>query len=232
MTQYKSHRGRYFWGILFIAAGTLFLLDKMQVLNFGDVASKFWPLILILIGLSTLFGSRFRNFFAGSLILLLGVLFQLSTLGVLKEGVWHYTWPVVLILIGIWVLFKPSVRRGRYQTSTTVTNDRLDVSLIMTGIKQRVVSKAFTGGEVSTVMGSANLDLTECVIAGEKAVINISTVMGGVGLRIPKNWKLVVDASPIMGGVEDRTSQFPAEQAVATLEVKVSTVMGGVEIEN
>lgn len=232
MTQYKSHRGRYFWGILFIAAGTLFLLDKMQVLNFGDVASKFWPLILIMVGLSTLFGSRFRNFFAGSLILLLGVLFQLSALGVLKEGVWHYTWPVVLILIGIWVLFKPSVRRGRYQTSSTVTNDRLDVSLIMTGIKQRVVSKAFTGGDVSTVMGSANLDLTECTIAGEKAVITVSTVMGGVGLRIPKNWKLLVDASPIMGGVEDRTSQLPDGQTVATLEVKVSAVMGGVEIEN
>jgi len=232
MTEYRGHRGRYFWGVLIVIIGVLFLLDRMQIIGFWDVASKCWPLLLVLIGLSTLFGSRFKNFLAGSLLLILGILFEMSELGILKDGVWHYIWPVAIILFGLWMILRPSIRRGFHPGTAAISEDELDISIIFNGLKRRVSSQAFRGGRISTVMGGVNLDLSGAKISGDRITIEISAVMGGVGLKVPKNWKLIIEASPVMGGIEDRTAQLHDDQTVATLLIRASTVMGGVEITN
>lgn len=45
---------RYWTGILLIGLGVLFLLDSAGVMEFGHTIRKFWPVILILIGVSIL----------------------------------------------------------------------------------------------------------------------------------------------------------------------------------
>ena len=47
-------RRNYFVGIVLITFGVLFLLDNLGVANFGDMIHDYWPLILILWGLSIL----------------------------------------------------------------------------------------------------------------------------------------------------------------------------------
>lgn len=42
-------------GIVLIIFGSLLLLDSLGVMHFGDVIRKYWPIILILIGLNMLF---------------------------------------------------------------------------------------------------------------------------------------------------------------------------------
>jgi predicted membrane protein len=39
------------WGLIIIVIGVLFLLDNLRVLDFGDVVSDYWPLILVIVGL-------------------------------------------------------------------------------------------------------------------------------------------------------------------------------------
>jgi lia operon protein LiaF len=49
----RSHsrsRGRKFWGLTLVALGALLLLDQMNLLDFGELLSRFWPLIFIIIG--------------------------------------------------------------------------------------------------------------------------------------------------------------------------------------
>ncbi|MFH1528409.1 MAG: DUF5668 domain-containing protein [Bacteroidota bacterium] len=50
-----------FVGFLLIFLGIMFLLKKFHGLSFGDMIHDFWPVILILFGLSILFGKKDRH---------------------------------------------------------------------------------------------------------------------------------------------------------------------------
>ena len=56
-----SHSGRnsgLFWGGMFILVGVLFLLDNFYILDFGDIVSTYWPLILVAIGIKIIMDKR------------------------------------------------------------------------------------------------------------------------------------------------------------------------------
>ncbi|MEJ2633936.1 MAG: cell wall-active antibiotics response protein LiaF [Calditrichia bacterium] len=66
----EDRRHNYFWGILLIIIGLLFLFQNIGYLDIGDIIRRFWPLILIAIGLkilldhrrsSRIFGEDFRE---------------------------------------------------------------------------------------------------------------------------------------------------------------------------
>jgi lia operon protein LiaF len=51
----KKHQSRnLFWGIILIIAGALFLLQNAGLLDIHDVLYRYWPVILILLGLRLL----------------------------------------------------------------------------------------------------------------------------------------------------------------------------------
>jgi lia operon protein LiaF len=50
--------GRFFWGVVMILFGALFLLDNLRVLDFGEVVSNFWPLILVAIGVKIILSRK------------------------------------------------------------------------------------------------------------------------------------------------------------------------------
>jgi lia operon protein LiaF len=54
MSSNPARSGRVFWGGMMILFGVLFLLDNLRVLDFGEVVSNFWPLILVAIGVKIL----------------------------------------------------------------------------------------------------------------------------------------------------------------------------------
>jgi len=47
---YHYAKNNLLWGIILIFFGLLFLLDNFNIMDFGDIVSTFWPVILILIG--------------------------------------------------------------------------------------------------------------------------------------------------------------------------------------
>jgi predicted membrane protein len=55
---YKSTSPSYLWPILLISFGLLFLLDNFGYLDFGYVMTRYWPVIIILIGLKILWSRR------------------------------------------------------------------------------------------------------------------------------------------------------------------------------
>ena len=54
MSQRRDFQGRIFAGLVIIAIGVIFLLANMDKLDFGDFISTYWPMILVLIGVSHL----------------------------------------------------------------------------------------------------------------------------------------------------------------------------------
>lgn len=46
-----------------------------------------------------------KHIFLGSLIILIGLIMLLQTLGIISGSIWKYLWPVVIILVGIAIIF-------------------------------------------------------------------------------------------------------------------------------
>lgn len=46
----QTNKPAYFWGIVLIAFGLLFLLNNINVLDFGNLIFDYWPVFIILIG--------------------------------------------------------------------------------------------------------------------------------------------------------------------------------------
>lgn len=99
------------------------------------------------------------------------------------------------------------------------------------GIERNNTSQAFRGGEITAALGGVQLDLRECRMAPEGARLDVLAFMGGVSLRIPKDWCVVSDVSVMLGGMDNRTSA-PVDGAAPKLHISGQAIMGGIEIRN
>jgi hypothetical protein len=49
------------WGAILIGIGTMFLLDQWELLDFGAIFEKFWPVLIIILGVQILLRGRRQN---------------------------------------------------------------------------------------------------------------------------------------------------------------------------
>jgi hypothetical protein len=101
---------------------------------------------------------------------------------------------------------------------------------IMSAVKRQSDSTAFRGGEATAVMGGADIDLRNAVMEGKEARLQVSSVMGGVKIRIPETWTVVSKVDTVMAGYENRTRQPSVDNHRLILEGTV--LMGGLKVTN
>lgn len=233
MPQNKPNAGRIFWGLVLIAVGVLFLFDQLGRLDFGDIIGTYWPVILILIGLSILVGNGFRRPGGALFFILLGALFLLQNLDVLRYDVWHYAWPVVIILLGLWLILRPAFRPKGGSGAPVIKESDLDLTCIFSGQERKIQSAQFKGGRVTAVFGGCDVDFVGAGLEGGKASVEATAIFGGVEFVVPRDWHVVLDGTPILGGVSDERRQpIPAGEAKATLYIKGTAIFGGVSVKN
>lgn len=226
----RRTQGRIFWGLLLIVLGVLFLLDRMDRLDFGDLIGRFWPAVFILIGISILINNTRENAGAGIFFILFGGFFLLMRLRILDHSVWHYAWPVAIIAVGAWILFKPALGPGKKKFPEVIGDD-LDLSLVFSGTKRRVDSQDFKAGKVEVVFGSAEIDMRGARLASGGATVSLSAVFGSVEVIVPRNWQVVVEGSPILGSIDSHKGTVPDAEKTGTLRVLGSAVFGSIDIK-
>ena len=104
----KIGTGRLIGGLIVIGLGGLFLLDSLDILDFGEIIGWAVSVALILFGLGLLVTRKFRQLFAPFVLIIVGVLLLLNNLGV---DSWRF-WPVILILVGGAIIFGGSAADG------------------------------------------------------------------------------------------------------------------------
>jgi len=109
-------------------------------------------------------------------------------------------------------------------------SDSFDDVAIMSGVKRTNLSKDFRGGEATAVMGGIELDLRDAVMDRREAVLDVSTVMGGMKIRVPETWKVVSRVNTVLGGYKDKT-RHPANDD-HRLVLKGTVLMGGLQVSN
>lgn len=220
---------RLIMGLVIIAVGIIALL-----VNLGyDIRISlwdYWPLILILIGLSRIFQPReYRSLWFGLIVTALGILFLLNNFYIINFG-FEEVWPIIIILIGVAMLRHGyGVSRGR-----STDADYIDHSTILGGGEYRYTSKSLTGGKLFAFMGGCDIDLRDADIEGDEMVIDAFALMGGIDIKVPDKWQVILRGLPIMGGFGDKTSggREGLSSPVKKLVVKGTAIMGGVEIKN
>lgn len=235
-------RGRYFVGILLILIGAGFLMDQFEIISFGDLMDTFWPSILIIAGLLGLM-ERHSSKFTNLLVIAVGVLFQLNTLDIIVGDIFRYIFPVILILIGLNILMPKgnnieyndynketqSEDKGETKNWSVSSEDFMDRTVLMSGLETINSSQNFKGGRLMAIMGGMDIDLSGAKMAGDHCQIEATAIAGGIDITIPKNWKVELRGTPILGGYSNKTG-IVENPLAPVLIVKGSAIMGGVEI--
>jgi predicted membrane protein len=218
-------------GLLVVGMGVLFLLDNLDILNFRH-AIGFWPLAFIVAGCVALFGngSRSSNYMGGVLVAI-GVLMVAGRMGFFYVS-WGTLWPLVMIALGGLVLFR-SLGPGRVARTGMAdgagADNVVDVVAVLGGFERRVTTSDFRGGEITAILGGCELDLREASIVKE-AVINVFAIWGGINVKVPPDWTVVLNGTPLMGGFSEKTVTPP--DASKRLVITGYAIMGGVEVRN
>lgn len=219
----NNQHARTITGIGIIIVGFAALLGSLDVFRFDDILSSWWPLIVVAAGIIAFINNP-RQILWPVLIIGLGILLQLRVLGVFYFNVWQLFWPVVIIAIGWTMLTK------RHSAATDTSENTDNLSAILGGLETKNESKDYKGGSISAIMGGGVLDLRHATIKKE-ATLDIFTLMGGYEIKVPENWIVRSQVSPILGGVENKTISSTKKDA-PTLIITGTALLGGVEIHH
>ena len=230
-------------GLLLIAAGAIFLLDRNGIIDAGDIL-HYWPLALFALGVVKLIEPSGSRVFALLLTVAGGVL-SLDAFGLIHFRI-KTMWPVLLIVLGIALLWRSIEGRG-YRgrrpgmaflsgpgggQATSIT--RLNEWAVFGGGDRQIVTKEFEGGELLAIFGSWNVDLTRADIKAKEAFIEANCIFGGVTLRIPDAWEVQMRAGGVFGGTDDKTRHPRGDELASAkrLVVTGTAIFGAIEVKN
>ncbi len=240
----QSHRrGKIFGGLLIVAVGCLFLGREMGM-DFPRWLIS-WKTFLIAIGLFIGVKHSFRG--TGWMIpILIGSAFLIRDQYHVYQFS-HYVWPVAIIVVGIFVLLKPFKGREHYRrkyqrnlkwkrdfefSSSGDKDDYIDASAVFGSMKKNIISKNFKGGEVNSVFGGSEINLSQADISGT-VEMEVNSVFGGTKLIVPPNWEINSKLDTVFGSVEDKRAIYKdISPEGKTLVLKGAAVFGGIEIKS
>ena len=224
-------------GFAIVVLGVLLTLDNLGWVEFDDFW-QYWPVLLLLVGLSkATSGEPGKGFFwlAIGTLLLLPSLFEAFD----WERLWEF-WPLALIAAGLHMVVRSFAPRRNRQASIA-THDtgfegrdapsvEVEAFAFLSTVRRRVEEVDFSHGELTAVLGACELDLSRAELPPEGAVVEVFAFWGGVEIRVPEHWALDPQVAVFMGGIEDKTRQQAAPRG--RLVIKGFALMGGLEIRN
>jgi predicted membrane protein len=227
-------------GAVIVLIGLMLLLDNLNIVRIYD-AWRFWPVILIVFGLSKIVDSRSPTSYVwGGLMVLAGAIFLLDNLHLpfFNFDLGDLLWPLLVIGFGVSMLLKALDRRrvleGIPGGPAAVTDSSLGAWAVFSSVKRRIDSPDFKGGEVAAVFGEVKIDLRKAGIAGDRAVIDVNALFGGIDIRVPETWTVVMKGAGIFGAFEDKTVPPRTDPGVKSPQLILTgtAVFGAAKVDN
>lgn len=222
--------GRAFAGLVLVIIGGVLLSRQLGF----DIPYWIISWKMLLVGLGLYFGAR-RSFQPGGwvVMVLVGTVFLLTDFYP-EIYVWNFMWPSIIILAGLWMIMKPKrMRRGweGWVDEASSSDNMIETNSVFGGSKRKILSKDFKGGEINTVFGGNDIDLSQADINGV-AKLEANIVFGGVKLIVPSHWQIKSEVDCAFGSVEDKRRDTGPAVENKTLVLKGSVVFGSIEIKS
>ncbi|MCJ7806555.1 MAG: cell wall-active antibiotics response protein [Clostridia bacterium] len=245
--------GRLIIGLTVVAIGAMLLLNNLVEgidFNVGQLLRTYWPVILLILGLNWLFlsfgsassGQDRKIYFSwGQLItaliaIAIGMIFRGRNLGLFYFDTrlfWNLVWPVVLILIGFNLMRGKSHSGGKGGRFTFMGGTNIG------GAQPWKLES----GSYFAFMGGIEMDLTAAEIPEGETVLDLTAIMGGIDVKIPKDLSVIYEGSAVLGGVtfkdqEDggiiggrKVEQNITNSTKNIVRIQARAIMGGIEIK-
>lgn len=201
-----------------------------------------WPMILIVVGIFVGIKTRFNDF--GWLILIaIGTFFLLDKMQ--EIPIKEYLLPIIIVAVGAIIVLSAIFKRPRIEAEDdaslspeeaamkghpdATSDDIMEVISVFGSAKRVVLAKNFKGGEVISVFGSSEINLSNADFTG-KLVLEVVQVFGGTKLIIPPHWEVQSKTAAVFGGIEDKRSAQSATNPEKVLILEGVTFFGGVTI--
>ena len=234
-----SRSGRVIGGTIILTIGLIFLARELGVYFPYWLTS--WPMILIVLGVYV----GVRHSFRGPVwivLLVIGTVFLIDRIN--PDFEFHdFIWPVILIAIGLVLIFRPKKKYvepvGITETEGLSTppsgDDSIDSIVVFGGVKKKIISKTFRGGELTTIFGGTELNLTQADVPG-RIELELTQIFGGTKLIVPPHWRIQSeDLVSIFGGLDDKRGPAQADQTFDTGKVLIlrgTCLFGGIDIKS
>lgn len=241
--KYQNSNSNIWVGLVLLVLGSAFLLKTLGVVFPPYIFS--WQTFLIILGLYIGKKKRFQGA-TWIVLIFIGVLLMINQYFLTDGELRRFILPIILIGAGLFFIVRPkstSAYKQQYLNPETNEYDTIDIpnatsnefvesTSIFGGSKKKVFSKTFKGGEIVSIFGGAEIDLTQADTA-HTAVIEVTALFGGATILIPANWHVVSNAVSIFGEVKDKRALF--NQPVSsdkTLIIKGTVLFGGIDIKS
>ena len=239
-------------GLLFLAAGVLLfafntnppLLDEKYKWIFS------WQMLPISLGFVFLFSRG--KWIAGIILMLVGGFFIMPKLNI--EGyvfVPQFGWALGLIIVGILIICNTVWRKqievkwcGYIDKSSHKNNwksqgwkshksksGHIERNCVFYGTKEKWDMKNFSGGEINSVFGNIELDMSEVQLAEGVNYLELNAVFGGIVIYVPIEWNIEIRKTNAFGAfVDNRPKPVFEIDDNRTLIIEANAVFGGGEI--
>ncbi|HTS43380.1 MAG TPA: LiaF domain-containing protein [Puia sp.] len=210
-----------------------------------------WPMLLIVIGVFMGFNHGFRGG-AWAVLIIVGGFFLIDD-AIPGLEFHRFLWPFVILAVGLLILIRPRRHRdwhwkhwdrwqekNQWQQSWGPAKDKvgnfssenyIDATAVFGGIHKTIVSKDFKGGDVTILMGGAEINLSQADIIGT-ARLDITQIMGGSKLIVPPHWEIRSQMTSVFGNIEDKRQESKVTNPDKVLIIDGTSIFGGIEIRN
>lgn len=252
--------GAVVFGVILVVAGVLlFIFSSGIVMPDWKRALLSWQMLLAVIGIIQLCKADAAS---GITFLAVGTFFLIPRIdsvlpGVIAVGpdfVSSY-WPILIIIFGAALILGMAVKRSAYNNgrqvcscdrhrhggldeAETVNGEAADsdgtisYDYVFSGSEQVFLEPVFRGGSIRAVFGGMELDLRHTSLPEGTTVLRVDAVFGGVGIKAPQDWNIVIESHSILGGVQDERRAYKSpEQDGRKLVIAANCAFGGCSIE-
>lgn len=219
-------RSRAFIGALLILGGVIFLLDAADVIPARNILSNWWPLVLIALGLWSMF-SRPGSLTGGGILTAIGAALLLATLGIIDIALWQLIIPLILIGAGLSLVIRGLNRRKPDRSAR--------VNLLGVLSEQHVYSEStgFKHASLTSVLGEVRLDLRNASLDPGGAEVDAFCLLGDVSVLVPRGWRVHVAGVPILGDFEDETDhEQPLPHNAPELTVTGVSILADIDVKH
>lgn len=224
-------------GLFIIISGVLLLLNNLGLtdISSAEVFRTYWPIILIVWGFDVFKKDNNINrshFILSILTIILGLLLlgrNLDFFAFDLKIIWQLFWPLVFILLGF------SIIKG--STKTKGAN-----WAIMSGFEKKNTNWTLKNENYIALMGGIELDLSVADIPEKETHLDLTAVMGGIDIKVPKDMNIIANGICLLGGIDfmnddaggliaTRKFEHKGEPENKKLIISYRTLMGGIDIK-
>lgn len=107
-------------------------------------------------------------------------------------------------------------------------SDELALVAVFDGIEFKSRAGAFRGGSMMAWFGGIEVDLGDAKLA-PGARLSAHTLLGGIAIHTPPNWRLESNVKALVGGVDARTPT-PDDRDAPVLILEGMALLGGIAV--